>query len=236
MVARAAAVAAQVFGLGAAARRHPRIDVEAVGIEIDHVAPGHGGGEVRLRTGCGPVGCTGAGWGAVGCTGLLRRRQFGGRLLGTGTQRQSAVAERQQQFFMSVSWCSYWGFLSLPVLQQMGIHQGRTGPQAGSERRPASAGAVRCGRSDPPARSSFARVALGAEELDDPAIGRPGRRLVLPAIGQVRMLPPLVFITATLKSPAMWVKAIWSPRGLHSGVAQRPPKKLMRAGSSRRHS
>jgi len=26
----------------------------------------------------------------------------------------------------------------------------------------------------------------------------------------------------------MWVKAIWSPRGLHSGVAARPPKKLIR--------
>ena len=45
------------------------------------------------------------------------------------------------------------------------------------------------------------------------------------------MLRPCGVITAILKSPAMWVKAIWSPRGLHSGVAQRPPKKLIRRWS-----
>jgi hypothetical protein len=42
------------------------------------------------------------------------------------------------------------------------------------------------------------------------------------------MLAPPGVITPTRRSPAIWVKAIRSPRGLHSGVAQRPPKKLIR--------
>src|SRR5690606_32231642 len=37
----------------------------------------------------------------------------------------------------------------------------------------------------------FTRIALRAEELHDPAVGRPGRRFVLPAIGEMAQTAPI---------------------------------------------
>src|SRR3954451_21319601 len=61
------------------------------------------------------------------------------------------------------------------------------------DRAPGRIGAVERGRQAPlvdpgevdlPDARATAAALAGAEELDDPAVGRPGRRLVLPAVGE----------------------------------------------------
>ena len=61
------------------------------------------------------------------------------------------------------------------------------------------------------------------------AIGRPGRTLVLPAMGDDALARTVGPHDADAKSPPFClVKAIRSPRGLHTGVPFLPPPKLMR--------
>ena len=101
------------------------------------------------------------------------------------------------------------------------VVHGRIGPQAGSE--PSSGVGIwrslRAGKVDLPDARPAAAALAGAEELDHPAVGRPARRLVLPAVGQQPLAAAVGLITPIRKLPAILVKAIRSPRGLHSGVA-----------------